>query len=297
MAKGLNFSILYFAEAYRVAQVLGYIDELDYKTMLPDFSGMNVADKIDMDLAIKKELAEENLGKENDNDDNDDEIEYEESDDTGEKALKALEEEGLQKAQDWMDQHFFKAFPSLQETRKAFYDKFCTADFTNWTSNSVAKMSQHVTDIWGNTRYIVFEASLANFFWQDWTEIAAVAKEDTDGLILRRKNKGQQSLYEAIHSACLGAASKIQKSVYRQLGNFPIQSSGATLTKLMMANLFMRYELGLMNVHDELIVSDKSYSYNHTEVRNYVQSFINKACETIPYLKMEWKKIDNWSEK
>jgi len=200
-----------------------------------------------------------------------------------------------QEADKWMEEHFFATFPSLKETRKRFYDMFCTADFLTWNKNSVANMHERVEDIWGKEKFICLEKAIAKFFWENSDSIAKCAANDNEK-ILRQPSKGLQTNYQAIRSACLGAASRIQKSVYRQLGNFPIQSSGATLTKIMMARLFLCFDLALMNIHDELIISNRN-DYDHDLVKGFVDGFLNRARTVIPHLKMEWKKIDNWSEK
>jgi len=207
------------------------------------------------------------------------------------KSLKCTEEQ----AEERIEKHFFSHYSSLKKTRDEYARKFCTADFDGWSKNSVSNMANSTKNLFGNTRYICLEKFMASWFWENSEKIANIAKDD-EGQILRSELKGKQPFKNAIRSACLGAASGIQKSVYRQLGNYPIQSSGAILTKMLMSFIWEKYRTPIMNVHDELDIP-KGYEHLYKEVEKDVNDFVEYFRSYIPNLKMSWKNIKTWGEK
>jgi hypothetical protein len=217
-------------------------------------------------------------------------------------AISGALEVDEESAQKWMTEHFFAEFPSLLKTRQEFEQKFCTADFEGWSKSSISRMQDEVKDIFGQPRFICLEKALACILWERCDEIASCAQNDPER-VLRNKLKGEQTCYQAIRSACLGAASQIQKSVYRQLGNYPIQSSGAELTKRLMVAIWQQFHVAMMNIHDEIITPDYeeiwgvSDKVNKKAISEHVQIFIKKAQEKIPYLSMDFHAIENWSQK
>ena len=134
-----------------------------------------------------------------------------------------------------------------------------------------------------------------DLFTQIREELSNVAK-DSSKLVIRRESKGWQEMKQAIRSACLGAASAIQKGVYRQLGNFPIQSAGAICTKIVMSSLWDQLGIPMMNVHDEIIVP-KEYEDYYERAKETVSLALKELEKTIPYLTLDWKKIKTWAEK
>lgn len=207
------------------------------------------------------------------------------------KNLKCTEEQAEEK----IEKHFFSHYSSFKKTREEYFEKFCTADFETWSKNSVSKMADNTKNLFGDTRYICLEKFMASWFWQDAEKIANVAKDD-EGQILRSELKGKQFYKNAIRSACLGAASGIQKAVYRQLGNYPIQSSGAILTKMLMSFIWEKYRVPLMNVHDELDIP-AGYEYLFEEVERDVNAFVKHFQAYVPNLKLRWKRIKTWGDK
>lgn len=199
-------------------------------------------------------------------------------------------------AEKLMEEEFFKHYAGLKKAREFFKKKYCTADFDKWTKESVGKMDDSIQDIFGNKRYIKFEKAVAKLFWEKSDMFAEIlTEEEKEKYIIRQKMKGKQKTIQALRSACLGAASSIQKSVMRSLGNFPNQSSGSRLTKKLMARIF---ELGIpsMNVHDELVIPE-SYESDFPRVLELVNDFLREYQEYVPTLYMQFERMGSWADK
>lgn len=207
------------------------------------------------------------------------------------KSLKCTEEE----AEKRIEKHFFSEYPSLKKTREKYFKRFCTADFSSWDKGSVGNMADNTKNLFGDVRYICVEKYIANWFWKNTDLISTVAEKDEEK-ILRSEYKGLQEMRQAIRSACFGAASGIQKSVYRQLGNYPIQSSGAIITKMLMAWMWEKYRVPIMNVHDELDIP-AGFEHLYKDIRKDVNLFVDYFKKFVPNLKISWKKIGNWGDK
>lgn len=203
------------------------------------------------------------------------------------KLLDCSEEE----AERIMNEGFFTKFPSLKRTRQEFYNKFCTYDFSKW---KLGEMARYVENAFGTRRHVAFIADFVTYLVDNLSRISIVAKNDSE--MLERREGKVQKIQQTIRSAFLGSIGGVQKTLYRQLGNYPIQSTGAELTKKLMARLWSKYRIPLMNIHDELICPS-GYEHLHEKTNVEVTSFLVESRRIIPYLNMEWKQIKNWSEK
>lgn len=200
-------------------------------------------------------------------------------------------------AEKLMEENFFARYKGLRRTRKIFEDRFCTADFNTWSKTSVANMQDSIADIFGNTRYVKFEKAVARLFWENSNMFDSLISEDDRAVkMIRQATKGPQTYSNALKSACLGAASGIQKSVMRSVGNFPIQSSGAHLTKILMSKVFLACELPILNVHDELLIPEE-YSNQYTLVKAIVEDFLREYRDYVPTLKMDFDPMKTWADK
>lgn len=192
---------------------------------------------------------------------------------------------------------FFSHYKSLKESREKLREDFCTADFETWAKGSVGGMKGFTENWFGDRRYITFERDVASWLWQHSDDYAMLVPESDERKIVRMQAKGQQKIGQSIRSACLGAASKMQKSVARQMGNYPIQSWGATLTKHLMVRLWNRgYLYPMMNVHDEvnLHAPEEEFPAIKAEVDAFIQEYRDRGIEC---LSMEFKKVRSWAEK
>lgn len=200
-----------------------------------------------------------------------------------------------EEAEKVMEEKFFSHYESMGRTRKEFKERYCTADFDTWRKDSVGDMLNHASNLYGEKRYITFEREMADFFWGGCDEIAFCARGDKE-IVLRSRLKGEQNIQQAIRSACLGAASQMQQAIYRQLGNYPIQSLGAATTKMLMACIWDVFHVPMMNIHDEIIIPQE-FNHLYDQIKERVDHFIEQKRKAIPYLSMGWQRMKNWGEK
>jgi len=195
-----------------------------------------------------------------------------------------------------MKENFFKHYPQLLKTRDKYYKEICTADTTSWDRNSIQNMKIEVQDAVGNSRYLLIEKEIANYFWKNSNSIAKEIGNGMEGKIVRQEVKGEQTYTNALHSALLGAVIGIQNSLYRQCGNFPIQSTGASITKALMVKIWKVFHIPMMNVHDEIMIPS-DYESIYTEVKKTVDDFVAVNKTIVKHLSMSWTAIKNWGEK
>ena len=189
---------------------------------------------------------------------------------------------------------FLNRYSGLKEFRNKMEAEFVTADTRTWV-NVISEMKEYIEDLWGNKRFFIFEKELADLFWQ-LSKSYEIHTDYNDCKIIRRKQKGEQSYQGAVQSAFLGASIGIQKKVLSKAINTPVQSTGGWLTKRLMAKIWEEFRAPILNVHDELN-TPKEYNFLYNKINSFVQNEINEIRDVIPNLNMEWKKINNWSEK
>lgn len=200
-------------------------------------------------------------------------------------------------AEKLMEEKFFSHYPQLQKNREKFHKNIVTADTTTWSRNSISSMITIVEDAVGNVRNFSLEKEVAKYFWENSNKIASEVSVDFPNVyIIRQETKGKQLIKNAILSALLGAVIGIQNTLYRQAGNFPIQTTGATLTKKLMVEIWNVHHVPMMNVHDEIMIP-AGYEKSYKDINQTVQNFVLKNRQIVKHLSMSWTKIKNWSEK
>lgn len=198
-----------------------------------------------------------------------------------------------EEAKELMTKYFYAHYLGLAESRKRYFESFCTADFETWDKGSVRKMAQYVENAYGDRRYTCFEAELAAYFWENTYKIASVVPKSDTRIVVRMKHTGKQEMMHSIRSALLGAASGIQKKIFRQVGNYPIQSTGARLTKELMCKIWKAHKVSMINIHDEInIIGHPNVDIKRIE--KTVEDFISKSQSFIKYLAVDAKKMENW---
>lgn len=199
-----------------------------------------------------------------------------------------------------MQDGFFNKYKSFGEYRQVISEYFCTADTETWIRNSVSKMAVFMGDLTGtNRRWCAFERQMAKIFWEEADNIAKESGAENDKNnknFLRSTVKGKQTEYQAIRSACLGAALGIQSATSRSVGNFPIQASGAWLTKCLTKRLWEKFYVPMINIHDEIIVAS-GYESLFPEIEKEVGEFIREHRKLVEFLGMDWVRMKTWAEK
>lgn len=106
---------------------------------------------------------------------------------------------------------------------------------------------------------------------------------------------------QAVNSGIYSEIHQLESHMQRIAGNFKIQSPGAQMTKILQGRLNSLNSIGFIhkdfycmtfNAHDELIVTGPRFE----ETKQVVEDFINEYKIKVPFLKMKWKQIKNWSE-
>lgn len=188
----------------------------------------------------------------------------------------------------------YDRYPGMRRYRTQIEAEFLTADTERWSRDSVSRMKRSLTDLTGFTRHWNFEADVAQAMWELGN--GKQIKSGIAGKIIRNLEKGQQSIDMAITSACLGSAIAIQAAVSRQAGNFRIQSTGATLTKMMMAEVWNRLRVPTLNVHDELFPPHHPL-YNPETYAEVLNDFVSYAKTVVEGLRFDYAPTERWSDK
>jgi hypothetical protein len=151
-------------------------------------------------------------------------------------------------------------------------------------------MGSGVTDPLGFTRRFDFEKSVATELWSLGSD---GIKTGLTGCVVRTTEKGQQPIDQAVRSALLGSAIAIQAAVCRQACNSPIQSTGANLTKILMATLWNQLRVPVLNVHDELI----SPAELIPKCNDLTNAFLKQFRSKVKSLNIQLVKMNVWADK
>ena len=197
-------------------------------------------------------------------------------------------------------ENFYNKYYGMKEFKQNVEESFCTGDTEDWTRDSVEKMRREITDPLDYTRSFDFEVDTAILFWDmAWNKdkkFKQIFDRLEDYKLVRREEKGEQNVQRCVMSAFLGAALTIQKSLARSATNSIVQSSGAQTTKRLMVHLWKKFGIPMLNIHDEIIVP-KGFEELVPEIKEEVQVFIKSMLHKFPYLGMDFKAIENWSQR
>lgn len=163
--------------------------------------------------------------------------------------------------------------------------------------------ADYIESIFGFRRYFTLENAickalfdLANKPPKDWLLLKGIK-------VVRRVDRGPQTVSGAVQSALYGAAFQIQAANMRAAGNHVIQSSGAQLTKKLQRRLWDIQPVGIhewhvqpMNVHDEIMCPalEKCVS----QIETVQKEFVDEFKEQVPLLGIDWRsRIASWANK
>lgn len=212
----------------------------------------------------------------------------------GAQAMKVSETVGcsLHEAEEVL-QRFYSRYPGIQAFRAQVEKRFCTADTANWSCGCIDRMDDEISDLLGNKRRWTFERDVALVLW-DLGQRGI--KTGIGGTVVRVKEKGQQTVDNAVCSALLGSTIAIQAAVSRQAGNHPIQSTGANLCKMLMAENWKRNRVPVLNIHDELLMPAHP-RLSAPSFRSLVDEFTQTYRKAVPSLRFDWAETSRWSDK
>ena len=115
-----------------------------------------------------------------------------------------------------------------------------------------------------------------------------------------KESSKQITILQAIRSALYSESFQIEAHCQRIYGNFLIQSPGGQITKTLQCKLnnlnekvgvYQNY-IKTFNVHDEILVMNDNLNLSSDIVTNFIVEYK----KYVPFLKMKWNKINNWSE-
>lgn len=189
---------------------------------------------------------------------------------------------------------FFQRYPGIRKYRELAKINFLTGDTHKWTEGSIDRMADFADDLTGYRRYWSFEKSVASKLWR--LASSGGLRKLPAGTIIRQVSKGPQTLNNAVRSALLGASLAIQKAVFRQAVNMPIQATGANLTKQLMAALWREFHIPMINVHDEIVFIACEW-LDCEKVKQFVEAWVKEQSAKIRFIGFDLKLTERWSDK
>lgn len=182
-------------------------------------------------------------------------------------------------------------YPGIGKYRADTERAFITADTERWAGESVGRMERERTDLVGFRRAWHFEALVADSLWRLG---GRGIKTGLPGSVIRQREKGNQTVDNAVRSALLGSAIAIQAAVCRQAGNMPIQATGANLCKMLMAQCWKELRVPILVVHDECVYGEGT---DLDKLAGIIKEFEEKYRKVVPSLRFDWHPTKNWAEK
>jgi DNA polymerase I-like protein with 3'-5' exonuclease and polymerase domains len=193
-------------------------------------------------------------------------------------------------------ERFYSRYKGIGAYRKSAEAMVMTADTEKWKADSVGQMRAECTDLTGYTRAWAFEKQVADLLWRmghrKW-------RTGLNGSVVRSQEKGAQAIDQAIRSALLGSAIAIQNAACRQMCNSPVQSSGANMTKILMARVWDRIRVPILNVHDELILSAVGPCVDRPMglIQEVTKNFLAEFKRAVPSLNIKMVPLRCWADK
>ena len=202
----------------------------------------------------------------------------------------------------WAD--WIKRFKQWGEARKRIFDMFCSMRQPDGLGTKVIwkDPADYIESLFGFRRYFTLENMIVKALF----EIAEKPPEKWKTIketVVRRDDKGKQTVANASRSAVIGAAFALQAGNMRAAANHEIQSVGATITKELQRELWKLQPCGIhpwhvqpMQVHDEVLVVSKPELSEG--VKTIIKRFLVEYRQYIPLLDIEWHdRIQTWADK
>ena len=197
---------------------------------------------------------------------------------------------------------FDRKYPDLAKWRKQTQQQFQLISQERLGSKiEVGDASEYVDSMFGYKRYFTLELQIIRAL----VELAEKPPEDWKKIkvkVLRRADRGQQTVGNAVRSALYGAAFSVQSAVQRAASNHRIQAAGARVTKVVQHTIWTKYQpIGFapwtvrpINIHDEVIVVTQSKLT--AEVQQTVADTVESFRDKVPLLKLGWGPMTSWSK-
>lgn len=191
---------------------------------------------------------------------------------------------------------YAKEYSGVTTFRENLEKEICTIEKKGWNIEEIQKMKTEIANLHGEKRFFEIQRNLVKIFWNiAHTQLVKNLNFQNKPLIRNKQNK--QSTGEMLKASMLGCAANIQKTLFRQIINYPIQSTGASMTKLLMIEIWKNTRIPIMNIHDELIFPNDISEKDYENIKLAEKTFLERERKIVPSLFINIKKINNWSEK
>ena len=197
---------------------------------------------------------------------------------------------------------FMRKYTQVGVARKKVFDAFCSMRQNGGIGTKVEwhEPSESIESLFGFKRYYTLENKICRALF-DLAE--APPKEWCNLKVKVRRRDREQTAAGATRSAIFAAAFAIQAMNMRSAANHVIQSSGATLTKELQAEIWSLQPQGIhewvvmtLNIHDEVNAPCKPELL--PDILQIQAAFVEKHKNKIPLLKMSWQEtMKDWSGK
>jgi len=199
-------------------------------------------------------------------------------------------------------QRWINKYKVWGKERAKIFDMFCSMRQPGGIGTKVtwAEPSNFIESMFGFKRYFTLENQICKVLFKlaedppkHWTRMH---------LKVTRRDR-VQTASGAVRSALFASAFALQAANMRAAANHVIQSSGATITKLLQKNIWDLQPIGIsewlvqpLNIHDEIMCPTKLEMI--PEVRKIVDLTVSGLIPKVPLLEIEWgDKLETWASK
>lgn len=199
-------------------------------------------------------------------------------------------------------ERFCRRYPGVGRARKRVIEMFCTLTQPGGIGSKVewSDPADFIESMFGFRRYFSLENKIARALFE-LANKPPVTWKNIKVKVTRRDR--EQTAMGAVQSALYGATFALQSSNMRAAANHVIQSSGATITKMVQRRIWEIQPPGVsdwhvqpMNIHDEIMCPAKPELV--PEVHRIVFDAVEELRPQVPLIKIDWKDtISSWAGK
>lgn len=190
-------------------------------------------------------------------------------------------------------------YPVMASKRNEFFERFCPIRQPDGGRVFWEEPDDFCTSMLGFQRFFTMENQVIRTLYV----LAEDVPESWHAIKIKVKRREKfQTVAGATRSALYGAGFGLQGANMRASGNHVIQSTGATLTKMLQARIWKFQPTGInpwvvrpLNVHDELPTAlDPRIEADVARVQS---EFLIEQRSLVPMLNMRWKAMGTWAGK
>jgi hypothetical protein len=197
---------------------------------------------------------------------------------------------------------FFEKYPYMAETRKMVKRSLeaLRSDGEGKRLTVVEPKQTYIESCFGFRRSFDVEFEVMGIMIEAMNEVKATLK-DYPGKVIRKENKGEQTLASAAASALYGGVFSLQGKILRAALNHLIQSAGRTVTLRCQKRIWddvqpigvHEFRIKIMSVHDEIVTTSPPEYVGVIE--EAIAAEMLALCETVPLLSLDWAtNVGSW---